>query len=238
MRRHLIEPDDLLRLVTFNVWVGQHPKRLRRNLRRLVRQLNHPHVIALQEAKRFRGTIPGYQRLACTEPQHEDDLDCVLLVRNDVAVIHPRIVRVDGPMWRGPKHGLAHAPKVFVGATLEHLGRRWDVLNVHRTWTGRGRHNMASWNAEDTKLHSWLTHRAQRANATRPVIALGDWNGGLADRRYDATVARLAHDVDAQYAFSGIDGALAINVSDVSRRELDDLYGSDGHHPVSIRAWA
>ena len=223
------ERDDVLRLVTHNLWVGQSNRSARRNLGRLAGDTDRPHVLALQEAHRFDGTIPGYRRIGVETKLHRDDGDCVLLVRNDLPVIRPRLVQVGDPWWTGPKHGLRHPPHVFVGATIDHGGHRWDVLSVHRCWTGRGKRNLGAWRAEHTALRRFLRERASRNRGQRPVIALGDWNAGATE------LEDLAQDVlkPAQLAMRGIDGALVINAT-AAADKLDGRYGSDGHHPVAV----
>lgn len=222
-------PGPQLRLVTHNVYVGQPAAQLRDNLAELVEATDRPHALALQEAIRLDRGIPGYRRVAVQLELHRDDGGCVLLVRNDVQLVKPRIVQVAGPWWTGPKHGLRHPPKVFVGATLETEGRRWDVLDVHRCWTGRGRRNMDTWRAEHAALVRWLRRRGSVDRGRRPVVALGDWNAGAHE------LDELAQDTGrtCQLAMRGIDGALAINAT-AAAHELGRRFGSDGHQPVAV----
>lgn len=209
------------------------PDQLRDNLARLAGDIEPrlPHVLALQEATRLRHAIHGYQRVAIDFPDHPDDLGCQLLVRDDVEVIRRRLVAVGGPWWTGPKHGLRHPPKVFVGATVELRGQRWDVLSVHRVWTGPHHRNADTWRAERDALMSWIPDRAERDHGTRPVITLGDWND-----RGDG-MAPLVRSTGGQLAMRGIDGALGVNCH-LKAHKLDDRYGSDGHEPVVVSATA
>lgn len=217
-------PDEtgILRVATHNVWVGQRGTTLSRNLHTLAADTHHPHAIAVQEATGLRTPIDGYQRVAVEFPDHPDNLGCQLLVREDVEVHARRLVPVGGPWWTGPKHGLAHPPKVFVGATLGHLGQRWDVLSVHRVWTGPKDRNTDTWKAEHVVLAAWLDARSRRASGTRPVIAVGDWNARPDD----------LHDLPGHKTFHGIDGALTLNVAHTTSRELPGRYGSDAHQPI------
>lgn len=217
-----------LRLVTFNEYVGQSARRAARNLAQLARDTDHPHAMALQEARRFTHSIPGYRRVAVDTVLAPDDGDCVLLVRDDVEVVKERQVPVGPPGWIGP-HGDSHPPHIFVGATLETEGRRWDVLDVHRCWGMRHQRNMPTWRAEHAALMRWLRDRASRERGRRPVVALGDWNAGAED------LSPLAHDVGrvCQLAMRGVDGALAINAT-AAVHELGEKYGSDAHHPVVV----
>lgn len=232
-----------LRLVTHNVGSrtgpdtpNSDPDELRDNLARLADH-TQAHAVAVQEATRLRRPIPGYSRIAVEWPRHPDDLGCQLLIRDDVRLFRRRILAVDGPWWTGPKHGLRHPPKVFVGAALGVDRHRWDVLSVHRVWTGDGRRNTEAWEHEHDKLTEWLEARARRDEGHRPVVALGDWNGRTTDR-WPNSIGQLARAVGGELAMRGIDGALAINVRRVRARELDRLYGSDAHQPVAVTVTA
>lgn len=230
--------SELLWLVTHNVGSrtgpdtpNSDPDQLRDNLAQLARDTGHPHVLALQEATRLRRPIHGYQRVAIDFPDHPDDLGCQLLVRDDVDVIRRRLVPVGGPWWTGPKHGLRHPPKVFVGATVAIERQRWDVLSVHRVWTGPHHRNADTWRAERTALMEWIPARAQHDNGHRPVVAAGDWN----DR--GEAMRPLVHATGGQLAMRGIDGALAVHAQ-LRVHKLDSRYGSDGHEPVVARVQA
>lgn len=226
-----------LRVVTFNVWVGQAPSQLRRNLIELANDTGRPHVIALQEAKRFGGTIPGYCRID-SETFRREAKSNVLLVRNaDVTVHRYHEVAVQGPMWKGPKHGLEHPPRIFPGTTVEVDDQRWDVLDVHRTPGGPTSsvksNRRASWAAEDRDLESWLDSRWER-HPERPALVVGDHNNRVFDRN-KLSISDLARRTECNLAVLGIDGALFRNCT-VKARKLDRLYGSDGHRPVVIDA--
>lgn len=225
-----------LRLVTHNVWVGNRGDELRANLSRLAEDTSWPHAIAVQEATGLRLAIPGYQRVAVAvdELRHPDDLGCQLLLRDDVELVRRRLVPVGGPWWTGPKHGHRHPPKVFVGATVGWAGLRWDLLSVHRVWTGGMRRNMGAWAAEHEALAEWTRARAARADGHRPVVELGDWNGRTSDTGR-LSVTGLAAQVDGKLTMRGIDGALAVNATVSGCRELERRYGSDGHHPLVMR---
>lgn len=200
---------------------------------RLAEDTGHPLGIALQEVRLDR-TIDGYQRVAIgrDEQRHPDDGGMQLLVREDATVIARRLVSVGGPWWIGPK-GDRHPPKIFVGATVEHHDRRLDLLSVHRVWQGPHRRNQPTWDAEHHALREWLLARAERTDGSRPVLALGDWNG----RQHDTgttSITRLAGEVDGALAMAGIDGALALNAH-VAIQELPHRYHPDAHNAIACR---
>lgn len=224
------ERRSTLRLVTFNMWVGNRDPR--QNLMALAFDTNRPHVIALQEARRFNGTIPGYERHDVDEPGNPESDNCVLLIRKEgVQVKRERDIDVKGPAWIGPKHGLKHPPRDFPGITVEVDGQRWDVVNVHRSWTGGLRHNMGSWTAEHRALVSFADRRAQFA-PNRPLAFVGDWNGRRSDPRRFA-MRDLNKSIGGRLLLKGIDGALVRGCRGRARR-LDEKYGSDAHKPVEI----
>ena len=139
-----------------------------------------------------------------------------------------------GPWCTGPKHGIRHPPKLFVGATIEHGGQRWDLLSIHRCWTGGMRRNTEAWEAEHQALRSWCDARRDRWPG-RPIVLAGDWNGRRADIGRHS-IGQLAHQTGGRLTMRGIDGALTIGVATVTARRLTRLYGSDGHRPVAVTA--
>lgn len=220
-----------LRVATFNVWVGQSPARLEENLTRLAKDTDRPHVIALQEAKRYNGTIRGYVRHAVAEPGNPEADNCVLLIRKDVTIHRDRDIDVDGPVWVGPKHGLVHPSKDFPALTIGVDGQRWDVVDVHRAWTGGLRRNLGAWRAEHEALIGFADRRHHKT-PDRPLVMAGDWNNRASDPR-PLGVAALAEHVGGRLLMRGIDGALVRGCTGRAK-ELGDKYGSDGHHPVVI----
>ncbi len=219
-----------MRVVTFNAWVGQEPEDLRSNLLQLCGDLFAPEVIALQEATRFDGTIPGYDRVAASDRgRHRDASSSVLLVRRKgVRIMRATAVRVNGPSWVGP-HGTVHPPRVYPAVSLlVHNDRkigsaeRWRVIDVHRTPL---RHqNREAWAAEEDALARWA---GTPGDSPRPVVMLGDWNGRYSDLR------PLAKRTGTSVHLRGIDGALLRNCHGDARR-LPERYGSDAHFPVAL----
>lgn len=207
-----------MRAVTFNAFVGQPPAQLEANLRELARDTDHPHVIALQEATRWGGTIPRYRRVAADDLERPEAAACVLLVHDGVTMRRRRPIVVQGPGWIGPHLDLKHPPRVFPSVAVKD-GRWWELADVHRVTGGKGR-NAEAYAAEGRALEVWSDHR----RPGRSQAMLGDWNGiprGLAKR------------VGGHLHLHGIDGAVVVN-GDAEVTELRGLYGSDTHHPVMV----
>ena len=226
-----------MRAVAFNVWSGQRPDDLRDNLLDLVEDAELPEVLALQECKNFRGTIHGYRRVAL-DTGHRENANTILLVRNTTRILKAKYLRVDGPVWIGPKHGIKHPPRVFPWIVAQDPGGDiFDIMGIHRTPGGPYPHikvNAESWAAEDRELAAWFARREARAPG-RPRVALGDWNNRTIDLR-DLSVRDLAKRVGADLRLKGIDGALVVNATSRRARKLPSLYGSDGHRPVIVTA--
>lgn len=225
-----------LDLVTFNVWVGQKPDALRRNLIRLAEDLDRPDVMVLQEAGRFQGSIPGYERFEVESGRPEADSTILLIRRRGVDIRRDRSIEVDGPNWVGPKHGKIHQPRDYPGTSLHADCQTWDVLGVHRTPGGPSSRNSGSWAAEHRELRKWCA-RLERNRPKRPAIIIGDQN----DRRSNdepRSISALAEEVGGHLVMRGIDGAILLNAKAIEVRELDSLYGSDVHHPVYMRVVA
>lgn len=221
-----------LRLVTFNGWSGNRD--WRGNLTDLADDTSMPHVIATQETYRFDGNVPGYERHDITEPGNPRAGNCVLFVRHrGVTICRERDIDVEGPGWVGPKHGIQQPPRDFTGLSIltEEDGQRWDVLNVHRTWTHNLRTNMGAWAAEHRELVDFADRR-HRAAPGRPLVMLGDWNGRKSDPR-PLSVSGLAKAIGADVRLRRIDGALTRDCEGRAKR-LPGRYGSDGHHPVLV----
>lgn len=230
----LIKPEpDVLRVITFNMWVGN--KDPRQNLTNLVdachKQFGYkPDALSIQEAKTWHGTIPGYNRVAADVPGRPESDSTILLVRTDHKLGRDRTLVVTGPDWVGPKHDLRHEPRVFPGRSISVRGRAWDLLGIHRTPGGPTSRNAASWKAEDEDLVAW----EERADENRPKRAaawVGDWN----DRTgtiHRLSVSSLARRVDGDLRMRGIDGAIGLGCEVTRAHEFSGLFGGDGHNPV------
>lgn len=220
--------------LTFNVWVGQALADMQENLTKLVERCPEPFVaLATQETRRFQGDIEGTRRVEGVDPGNPDDGSCLLFVGGKV--VKERIVEVGGPGWTGPKHGIAHEPRIFVGATVESRGQRFDVLCIHRSYGGVGSRNEQAWIAEHNAIIEWVEQRLER-HPDRPIVILGDWNQSLSEHG-PYSVRTLAKRLKAQALIpSGrpaIDGALLINCHGTAKK-LAGGFGSDGHHPVLV----
>ena len=207
--------------------VGQSPEEMRRNLLCLVDEVEAElnaglDVLALQEAKRFDGTLPGFRRIAKDEG-HDEHSNNVLLVRRGLEVTRTFFVEPGGPDWIGPKHGDRHPPRVFPGVRLRKDRQPWAVLDVHGI-PNRSRNPVAA-GAEWAALTEWYNGRRRGL----PVLGLGDWNG----RRTDISMLRFARRTKSRLYLKGIDGAVARDCRVKGLVELDGLFGSDAHQPVA-----
>lgn len=216
-----------MRIVTFNAWVGQRPRALRKNLERLVDVTERPEILAVQEAKRWDGTIPGYERVAWdTKGAHEDTGNGVILVRRrGVEIYGRRFLHVDGPWWEVVNHDKMHPPRLYPGVGIETREGRCIVLNVHRV---PSRHvNSEAWAAEHRDLRAWAGRRAH------PFAMVGDWNGRESDRG-PFSISTLAEEIGGKAHLRGIDGAITRGFKVTHLERLDRKFGSDAHRPVVI----
>jgi hypothetical protein len=234
------KPDG--RFIVHNVYVGQHPDSAVANLLRLAERFD-PDGFLLQESMRLTGhRVPGYRTLSvpAAERSHADDGNCRVLVREDgVAVRDSYVVRVQAPGWRGPKHGLPHPPRVFVGGALDldpdaGWRRELNLLSVHRMPggpTSRLQGGEANWRGE----HEALVRFADGHDGV-PLLLGGDWNVRTTNR-HPLGLAGLARRIGAVVRVKGIDGVLAVGFERVEVRQLFRRYGSDQHRPVVVDVW-
>jgi endonuclease/exonuclease/phosphatase (EEP) superfamily protein YafD len=153
-----------VRVLSWNVYVGQAPEAVRRWLLVLV-ALTWPHVIVLQEAKRFTGTLPGYRRYAADDLARPDAANCVVLVRKDRRVTRERPLPVPEPAgrwtFREPKPA-----RVFYTIVVD----GWlQVVDLHRCVWGQLR-NRTAWEAEDDTLTGCVHDEVEA------LAMVGDWN--------------------------------------------------------------
>lgn len=231
------------RTATFNVYQGQPLAQLIGNLEDAAAALDHPEIIALQEAGRLTRGIRGYDLVG---PGGEDgftdrlERSTQLLVRKDGVTVHGTGMRqVDGPSWRGPKRGILQPPRVFVRVTYsldDYPDHRWDAFGIHRTPGGPRpaiAGNRDSWVAEDRFIEGWSDARATRHG--HPQLWLGDHNGRRGDKG-DLSLTDLARRIGgAQLAVKGIDGAI-VRGAEARAKKLRRKFGSDGHRPVLVTA--
>lgn len=227
-----LTPEARLLVVTHNVWSGQSPKSVRDNLSRLVvdvaaRWDEKPHVLLLQEAKRFDGTLTGYVRVA-HDGGHADNSNCVMLVRADVGIRFPSREVTNSENWVVVSHDKTHPPRVWPAPTLIYPPTvEWDVVDVHRV-PARGANDDA-WAAE----HQAIVDYADQRPDGRPLVLGGDWNGKTDDPR-PLSITALAGQIDARVRVKGIDGFLLRDCAGEAVK-LPDKYGSDHHKPVVIK---
>ena len=206
---------DTLRVVVWNMKVGRSRAAYVAALLALVAR-SWPHVIVLQEAKRFRGSIPGYRRHAAPPSLREDADNNIILVRNNLPQ-RGWAVPVDGPGW---VHEKPKPPRTFYAVKVGWV----TLVSVHRCTKGKSV-NKAAWQAEHDTLR---TLAAQVPGAFVPV---GDWNrvagdtgwlnpGILADQIGAHVVAADEADID----YGLVRGALA------RIKRFRNKGGSD-HHP-------
>lgn len=223
-----------LDVLTHNVWVGQRGPELLDSLRRLLDDHDYPEVVSLQEATGLHSAPKGYRRHAL-DRGHRDHSSCQLLVREDLEIVRRHFIRPDGPTWYGPKHGLAHPPRVFPGVAVRYQRQVWDVLDVHRVpggCHGDCAQNLDAYDAEHAALVRYAQRRAGLRHP-RPLVMLGDWNNGTHDN-HDTGVRALADRIGARCYLEGIDGALVRGATATDVRKHAHLYGSDSHRPVSM----
>jgi endonuclease/exonuclease/phosphatase (EEP) superfamily protein YafD len=172
-----------MRVLIWNVYVGQHPAKVRAAL--MVLALRHwPHVILLQEAKRFGGTIPGYRRHAADKLDVPDADNCIVLVREILTPQRGRPIPVAGPGWT---HDKPKPPRVFSEVDVEGI----TFVSVHRCTSGMDGKNAAEWEAEHDAL---VTAGSVAYDA---MVMAGDWNA-RPGRRHASSPAALARELDAE----------------------------------------
>lgn len=224
-RRRRRDRDVELRILLWNIYIGNHPTAVRAALI-LLAGLFRPHLIALQEARRFTGTIPGYRRHAADDSPREDATQNITLVRADRRNVTSWPMYVPGKGWT--YDGNPKPPRTFHAVTVPHAGLLWHVLNVHRCVGGPTGNSPAEWRHEDAVIAGW----AETIPADDPAAAVGDWNGAPTNRR-PLAVGDLADRIDAKaLTAGGIDYAL-IRGCGGTIRALARSFGSD-HAPRFI----
>lgn len=215
-----------LRLISWNVYVGNKPARIRTSLM-LLAALFWPHAICLQEARRFKGTIPGYMRYASTDKNRDDSGQNIILVRRGVNVEGAGPENVPGDGWT--YNGNPKPPRTFYGLIVWVANTPWHILNVHRCVGGPNGNSPDEWAAEDATIETWAGEMPNR----EPTIIVGDHNDRGTTRR-PGTVADLAHRINADILTVGdtIDYALIRDCDGIIRRLARNL-GSD-HAPQLI----
>lgn len=174
-------PEESIRLLGWNCYVGNSPARVRRRLRRWLRK-KLPDVVVLNEAMRFHREIRavarelGYEFLG-QEPLPRDRSprpergNTVLLVReqDDLRLVCHRFAEMSEG-WTVWSHDQRHDPRVHAVAVLRGRGGRWLVVGDH--WATRGNR------AAQAESAAWLAGRAAKGGGRTVVASAGDKNKG------------------------------------------------------------
>ncbi len=144
-----------LRVLAWNVYVGNPPDRVRAELGRLLLE-RKPAVVVLNEAYRLGPlSVAGYDTFHRFPGERADT---AVLVRDDVEVGRVRWVRMTEP-WRGPIHGDLHAPRQYVSVRLLWGGHPVRLLGVHLPTGGPDGPNAAAVRESMTEIRGWLHAR-------------------------------------------------------------------------------
>lgn len=152
-------------VLSWNVYVGQRPTRVRRRLRRLIRR-HRPDVIALQEAYRCGPVLASIKRYRLIQgPNVGEAADCALLIARRHKVTSTGMVRMR-QRWA---HKRPKSPRVYPRARARVApGVAVRVLSIH--WPPRGANNGPARAESRTRTARWLTapvHRSKRTKETR-----------------------------------------------------------------------
>lgn len=219
-----------VRGVSANIYVGNKNPKL--NLIALVTYLLFPRFLIIQEAKNFKGSIPGYR--AYRAPRHltnsNDYRSTIFLVRRGTKVVEQDWQQVPKGQWQ--YHDNKREARVFGRITLALKRKRLDVYGVHRCPLGPippRPVNREAWIAEHNFLTDWY-------RSSVDSIFGGDWNTRETSHPEDKFSLRaLAKAVRSKTYVLGIDGFLTSRNLRVNKlRKLNRKFGSDAHHPVVI----
>lgn len=210
--------DSLIRLLAWNVYIGNPPEKVLRSLRRLL-NTHHPHVVVLMEASRLYGQMTGlgYQvvqmKPRARKPGNQSATgNIAILIRNDVRILR-RLVLWMTVFWTGPVHGWPQDPRVYRWVRIKWMGRVWKIGGAHHPFGKEAR-------AESVrKLVNWLN----RTRKGRPTALAIDANMNLHDFR-----RKVATPGGALATGDGIDALAFKNCVVVDQRNLG-LNGSDTH---------
>jgi hypothetical protein len=222
-----------LRVLCWNVYVGNKPRRVRAALL-LLAALFWPHVICLQEARRFTGTIPGYRRLAADTLDRDDATQNIILVRRGLTILEHGPIAVPGNGWT--YNGHRKPARTFYSLVLTApSGLVWRILNVHRCVGGPRGNSPGEWEREDYEIETWADDPFLIDD---PTVIVGDHNDDfkLADEDRSGTTADLAQRIGADALTvddDEIDYAL-IRDCGGTIRQFPNKLGSDTHAPMLI----
>jgi hypothetical protein len=200
-----------MRLLYWNVYIGNKPSDVLRALRRLIRQ-HKPEIIGLGEATRvapyLEKGIPGYT--AYTFPKtHEGAADTAVLVRDGVFLRRNRWLRMT-KWWTGPKHGKRQGPKRYWSGRFKVNGK------IARISIGHWPFNTAVEETEN-RIALWFKSRL-------PSGHFGDLN------MHGEEAQRYAQRVGGRTKGQGPDRAVYKNGMRITHTVLPR--GISDHHPV------
>jgi hypothetical protein len=224
-----------MRYVTFNVWVGQLPAPLLRNLLTLVVFLRRPHGLFLQEAKRLQRPPRGYKLVQAGSG--DEARSSAILVRRDGHIRRTGFWTVPNGDWIW--NGKEREPRTFVMVVVQFDKTIEHWINVHRTPRGPVpaiEKNQQAWAAEHRMLVKKV-RRIQRRFPGRRIVLGGDWNSPFDWMpSHPKSIRSLADAIGAKVWMVHIDGFLILNGPlDAALRKLAGRYGSDAHRPVYLR---
>lgn len=125
---------ELVRLLWWNVYVGQPPERVAQALTEFL-ALSSPHVVALAEAYRCRPELAKLARRAgyrlVQSRRRGEPCNLAVLVRDDLRILRRGRAKMR-TAWIGPVHGLRKSPREFPRLVLRTPGGvRFRLLAVH-----------------------------------------------------------------------------------------------------------
>lgn len=198
-----------LEAMSWNVYVGNHPSKVRANLVKFINRHN-PDVIYLYEALHLFGNLEGlgYRVLQlkprATKPgRASNNGNIVCLVRNGLEIKTSKIARMSRA-WKGPRLGKPQDPRVFRVIKVKKQGVVWKVAGVHFPF-GRAR----------VEAVNFVRNLIKVTSPKRPVIVLGDFN--FNEKNVTENIAKPA---GAEVAGERIDLAVYANCDLVSEKNL------------------
>lgn len=225
--------------ITHNVYVGQDPASVGRNLRALTR-FRRPLAVALQESRRFHGPVRGYRLLAAqdkTLTRDDSYRHNQLLVRRRGVKVR-KVVPLKVPDGDWTYDGNHKEARVFLRVVLEVRGRVEEVWVIHRCPLGPNPPrdlNVKVWRREHEFIVDQVTGVLRR-HPGRKITLLADWNTSEGKNpHHPCSIESLAEELGARIHMVHIDGALQINGPRCRVERLDGFYGSDHHRPVVVK---
>lgn len=168
-------------VLSWNMKVGRRKSRVRRGLIAFIKANKRPAIVALQEARHYRGLIRSVATLLRYRVHQPKDLgpkapgveiraagSNAILTRRNIKVRETGAIRTL-PTWRGPKGGVQEG-RVLPWVVARIDGRWTLVVSVHMPTGKRRGLNSAAWDA--TMEH--IERLAEQKGL--PLLLIGDWN--------------------------------------------------------------